>query len=402
MLDHYVLSYYCRNIYLFHENHLICSMDVAEPLVQKYSAEDQLYQIALTLLPNVGSVTARNLVSYCGGVKDVFEASFAKLKKAPGIGDKTAREILGADVLGRAAEELRFIEKQGIETLFFFDERYPKRLRHCYDSPMLLYYKGTADLNQQRIVSIVGTRNASDYGKEVTQQLVEALAPLGVLVVSGMAYGIDIAAHKAALKNGLETVAVFGHGLDKVYPAHHRSTAESMLQQGGLLAEFTSGSRADRENFPKRNRIVAGMADATIVVETKLKGGSMITADLANGYNRDVFAVPGNIDAERSKGCNFLIRTLRAQLLDSPEELIAAMGWQLDQPKSKAVQREIFIDLPPEEQQLVDVLKETGGLAIDELTFKLKQPPSKVAGTLLSLELQGVVKSYPGKVYKLA
>lgn len=367
--------------------------------------QKDLYRIALTFLPSIGAVMAKNLVSYCGGVEEVFNASMAKLKKAPGIGDKRAREVLDQDILRRAEEELKFVRKNNIDLLFYLDDKYPKRLKHCYDNPILLYYKGNADLNNQRVISIVGTRNATDYGKQITEQLIEALVPYNPLIVSGLAYGIDIMAHREALKNNLQTLAVFGHGLDRVYPAQHRSVAEKMKDQGGIMSEFCSNSRADKENFPKRNRIVAGLADATIVIETKLKGGSMITAELANGYNRDVFAVPGDINNTYSQGCNYLIRTHRAQLLDSPQELIAAMGWELPDEKSgknKVIQQQIFVDLEPDEQPIVDVLRETGQIAIDELMLKVTLPPSRVASALLGLELKGIVRALPGKQFKLA
>lgn len=364
-----------------------------------------LYRIALTLLPKIGSVMAKQLVSYCGGVQEVFDASFAKLKKAPGIGDKRAREILDQSILDRAEEELQFVRKNDIELLFYLDEKYPKRLKHCYDDPVLLYHKGNSELNNSKVISIVGTRNATDYGKQLTQEIVTALAPFNPLIVSGLAYGIDINAHKTALDKDIQTVGVLGHGLDRIYPAHHKATAAKMLEHGGLLTEFISNSRADKENFPKRNRIVAGMADATIVVETKMKGGSMITATLANDYDRDVFAVPGKIHDQYSQGCNYLIRTNRAQILDSTEELISALGWEREpqaNPKNSNVQTQMFVDLLPDEQQLVDVLKESDQIAIDDLMYKLPMSASKIASLLLTLELKGVVRTLPGKQYKLA
>lgn len=364
-----------------------------------------LYRIALTLLPKIGSVMAKQLVSYCGGVQEVFDASFAKLKKAPGIGDKRAREILDQSILDRAEEELQFVRKNDIELLFYLDAKYPKRLKHCYDDPVLLYHKGNTELNNSKVISIVGTRNATDYGKQLTQEIVAALAPFNPLIVSGLAYGIDINAHKTALDKGIQTVGVLGHGLDRIYPAHHKATAAKMLEQGGLLTEFISNSRADKENFPKRNRIVAGMADATIVVETKMKGGSMITATLANDYDRDVFAVPGKIHDQYSQGCNYLIRTNRAQILDSTDELIAALGWEREpqaDPKNSNVQTQMFVDLLPDELQLVEVLKESDQIAIDDLMYKLPMSASKIASLLLTLELKGVVRTLPGKQYKLA
>lgn len=380
-------------------------MQEAPEVYEKSISENtRLYQIALTLLPSIGDILAKTLVSYCGGVEGVFNASFAKLKKAPGVGDKRAREILDQTVLLRAEEELKFVKKHKINLYFYLDDAYPRRLKQCFDNPVLLYGKGDFDLNTQRVISIVGTRNATDYGKQVTDELVEVLAPFGPIIVSGLAYGIDIQAHRAALKHGLPTIGVLAHGLDRIYPAHHRTTAEKMLGQGGLLTEFQSQSNADRENFPKRNRIVAGLADATIVVETKTKGGSMITAELANGYNRDVFAVPGHITATFSQGCNYLIRTNRAQLLDSPLELVAALGWELpgQQKTTKAIQPQMFVNLEPAEQQLVDVLQQSGELTIDDLLSKINAPASKVATTLLTLELKGIVRTLPGKIYRLA
>ncbi|MDX2001679.1 MAG: DNA-processing protein DprA [Chitinophagales bacterium] len=362
--------------------------------------ESQLYRIALTFLPTVGDILLKNLVSYCGGVREVFNASFTKLKKAPGIGERRAKEILHNDVLKRAEEELAFVERNDISTLFYLDADYPKRLSNCYDNPILLYYKGNADLNAQKVLSIVGTRTATEYGKAVSEQIVEALAEKQVLIVSGMAYGIDIYAHRAALKVGLPTVGVFGHGLDIVYPAQHRSTAEKMLSNGGLLTDFPSKSKFEKGNFPRRNRIVAGLADATIVVETKVKGGSMITAEIANSYDRDVFAVPGNINASNSQGCNYLIKTNRAYLLDEVEELLEILGWK-ENTLSPPVQKQLFLDLNEDETKVVELLKEKP-LAIDELSFRLLMPASLIAANLLNLELKGVIRSLPGKVYELA
>ncbi|HXH19432.1 MAG TPA: DNA-processing protein DprA [Chitinophagales bacterium] len=359
-----------------------------------------LYKIALTLIPNVGPILARNLIGYCGGVEEVFRAKPARLKKIPGIGEKTANEIHRADVMGKAEQEMEFIEKHKIQPLFYLDENYPARLKDCHDSPILLYYKGTADLNAPRVVGIVGTRSATDYGKSVTEKIVEALVQSDALVVSGLAYGIDVCAHKAALDNGLKTVGVLGHGLHTIYPSVHRSIAKKMAEQGGLLTEFTSDSKFEKTNFPARNRIIAGLADALIVVETRKKGGAIITAEIANSYNKEVFAVPGNIGNTFSEGCNFLIRTNKAILLDDLDEFMFAMGWKQENGKPAARQAELFAELEPDEKILVDMLREQK-MRIDEISARMNRPSGIIANSLLSLELKGIVKTLPGKVYEL-
>ncbi len=366
------------------------------------SMENQLlYKIGITLLPNVGPVLARNLISYCGGVEQVFKTKVQKLVKIPGIGEKTAQDIVEADVLGLAENEINFIEKNKIQPLFFLDENYPLRLKECYDSPLMLYYKGNAELNVQKTVGIVGTRNATDYGKTVCEKILEALSFLDVLVVSGLAYGIDICAHKLSLEKGLKTVGVLGHGLHLIYPAVHKSVAEKMQSQGGLLTEFTSQSDFNKENFPRRNRIIAGLVDALIVVETKKRGGSIITAEIANTYNREVFAVPGNIHAPFSEGCNFLIRTNKAALFDDPAEFVAAMNWEINMKSNKPAQPQLFEELDQDEQKLVNILREAQTVRIDELSMKMNRPSGIIASSLLNLELKGIVKTLPGKVYAL-
>lgn len=361
-----------------------------------------LYKIAITLLPNVGPVLTRNLISYCGGVEAVFKAKQARLQKVPGIGAVTAKAIAEADVLRRAEAEIEFIEKNNVQPFFYLDANFPTRLKECYDAPLMLYFKGDAELNAQRVVGIVGTRNATDYGKSVTEKIVEALAASGVVVVSGLAYGIDICAHKASLDNGLKTVGVLGHGLHTLYPSAHRNTAQKMFEQGGLLTEFTSTSDFIKENFPRRNRIIAGLVDALLVIETKKKGGAIITAEIANTYNREVFAVPGNINAQCSEGCNFLIRTNKAALLDDVNEFLEAMGWGQEKKNGKiSRQAALFEALDADEQTLVDILKAAQKIRIDELSVKMNRPSGVIANSLLSLELKGLVKTLPGKMYEL-
>jgi DNA processing protein len=360
--------------------------------------ESLKYKIALSLVPYIGDVRARILIAHCGSVEAVFREKKTLLSKIPGVGVH-ANELFDKNILERAEKEIRFIERNGIKALFYTDKEYPKRLLHCEDSPILLYYKGTANLNTEKVISIVGTREATDYGKQLCEKLVAELAVHNPLIVSGLAYGIDTCAHKAAMDNGLATVCGLGHGLDKIYPALNRNIAESMLEKGGWLTDFPTGTRPDRENFPRRNRIVAGMADATIVVESKLGGGSLITADIANSYSRDVFAFPGRIGDECSAGCNAIIKQNKAALIQSAADVVYIMGWE--QKKKKAVQRQLFVELSAEEEQLVKVLKEKGSLAIDDLCLVSSMPMSKVSSLLLTLEFSGIVRSLPGKVYRL-
>lgn len=364
--------------------------------------EDLKYKIGITLIPGIGDILAKNLISYCGSPEGVFKEKKTKLQKIPGIGTILADAIRNHNVLERAEEEIKFIQKFKINPLFYLDENYPQRLKHCADSPVMLYYKGKADLNMRRIVSIVGTRDATLYGKKICQDLIEGLAEHEVMIVSGLAYGIDICAHKAALTAGLPTIGVLAHGLDKIYPPSHRSTAEKMLANGGLLTEFLSDTKPDRENFPKRNRIVAGMADATIVVESRDEGGSLITADIANSYNRDVFAFPGKVDDEFSIGCNRLIKNNKAALIESAPDVLRLMGWEKQKGKQKPVrQKSLFLNLSPDEETLVSVLNDKKALHVDELCLASKLSTSKVALLLLNLELTGVVRSLPGKLYCL-
>ena len=323
---------------------------------------DLLYKVALTLLPDIGDVRAKNLIAYCGSVEAVFKEKQSALKKIPGVGEIIARSISETDMLERAEEELRFIEQENIQPLFYLDEDYPKRLKHCEDSPVMIYYKGNADLNARKVISIVGSRAATDYGRNICEKIVEELADLHVMIVSGLAYGIDITAHKSALKNDMETVAVLAHGLDMIYPGTHTNIAEKISRQGGLLTELPSLTKMHPDLFPKRNRIVAGLADAVIVIEAAKASGSLITAELANGYSRDVFAVPGKIGDIQSEGCNHLIKINKAALLQSAKDIIYLLGWEENEngKKKKNIQTEIFIGFSDDEQVLVNIIKEKG------------------------------------------
>ena len=364
---------------------------------------DLLYQIALTLIPNIGPVQAKILLQHFEAA-EIFKTKKSSLEKIEGIGSVRASSIKEFNDFSKAEEEISFIEKYRIKPLFISNKDYPQRLLNCYDSPTLLYYRGTADLNAPKIISIVGTRNNSDYGKQITEKLIKELAAQNILVVSGLAFGIDAIAHKSAIKNQLPTVGILAHGLDQIYPSEHSALAKDMIKNGGgLLTEFRSQSKPDKHNFPIRNRIVAGMSDAVIVIETGIKGGSMITAELANGYNKDVFAFPGRTSDTKSAGCNYLIKNNKAVLLTDGEELIDMMNWEeTKSKKEKKSQKEIFIELSKDERVIVDILKEKESVPIDEINLKSGLNSSSVAAAILNLELQNVVLSLPGKLYQLA
>jgi len=359
-----------------------------------------LYQIALTLIPNIGCVQAKILIEHYGNAQDIFKARKKELGVIENIGLIRASNIKAFANFTAAEDEIKFIEKYKIQPLFITDKNYPQRLLHCYDPPTVLYYRGTADLNASKIISIIGTRNNTDYGKQATEKLVGDLKDMEVLIVSGLAFGIDAIAHKAALQNQLNTVAVLAHGLHTIYPQQHKTLAKEIVQQGGLLTEFRNGDKPDKHNFPKRNRIVAGMADATIVIETAIKGGSMITAELANNYNRDVFALPGKITDSKSAGCNYLIQNNKAVLFTDTQELLETLGWK-QKNISKKQQKELFIELSEEEKTIIDILKEKEAAHIDEINMRSNMSSSSVAAAILSLELQNVISSLPGKLYRL-
>jgi len=365
---------------------------------------DLLYQIALTLVPNIGLIQAKNLVSQLGSARTIFTSPIHTLKKIEGIGDLRASAIKQFRDFDIAEQEIKFIQQNSIKPLFIDDPAYPKRLLHCFDCPTLLYYKGSADLNNPKTVAVIGTRTNTEYGRIITGQLIESLSSLGLLVISGLAHGIDAIAHRAALKNHLPTVGVLAHGLNQVYPIQHTSLAREIVKEGGgLLTEFRSLSTPDRHQFPARNRVVAGMADATIVVETGVKGGSMITAELANGYNRDVFAIPGKVTDPKSAGCNYLIRNHKASLLTDAAGLKESMNWDdaLAPAGKSNKQKQLFIELSREERLLVDLLQEKESMHIDEINQRSGLSNSTVAAAILNMELQNIIFAHPGKTYSL-
>jgi len=358
-----------------------------------------VYRIALTKVDGVGPLTAKLLISHLGSVEAVFAASSKELFKIDGVGSSVIKSLKSTSIFAEAQKEYEHCLKQGIKLLYYLDKDYPGRLKHFQDSPILLYHKGNNEINHKRTVGIVGTRSPSEYGKAMVEKIVEDLKPFDVIVVSGLAHGVDALAHRKAVTCQIPTYGIMGGGFEKIYPAANRSLANAMLKDGGIMTEFGYKSKPDREHFPMRNRLIAAMSDAVIVIESGKVGGSMITADLANQYNKDVFAVPGrNIDT-KSVGCNKLIKQHQANLIESVADLSYIMGWN----KAKEIQMTLaLVDLKPEEQKIVDLLKAKGKLELDYLHYELEVPISELSTTLLGLEFKSVIRSSPGRTYELA
>jgi len=358
------------------------------------------YQLALDFVPGIGAKTGRALLEKYGSAAALFRAPLKDLKQTDGVTEVKVKGFKDPEILRKAEFELEFVLKNGVKVLYTA-HNYPKRLSHCADAPLLLFYKGNADLDAAKIVAVVGTRKNTDYGHQLCEELVSGLQQLDdVLVVSGLALGIDAIAHKKCVALGTATVGVLGHGLGRIYPFTHTALATQMVEHGGLLTEFISETLPDRSNFPMRNRIVAGMSDVTVVVESHVTGGALITARLASGYNREVAAYPGRVHDSRSTGCNELIRTNLAAMITRPEDLVDLMNWNKEL-KPKAVQRQLFLNLLPEEQKIVDLLQTRDSVHADELYHHTGLANSQLAATLLQLEMQGIIKTLPGKFYRM-
>ncbi|MFH2141748.1 MAG: DNA-processing protein DprA [Bacteroidota bacterium] len=355
------------------------------------------------MIPKIGPITAKNLIAYVGSYEGIFAEKESILKKIPGVGPILAKYIKKPEIFKNAQDELEFVKRYNIKTLFYLDENYPNRLKECVDAPILLYYKGDTDFNTKKMISIVGTRKSTPYGKEVCENIVKSLAEKkhNPIIVSGLAFGIDICAHRAALKNGLQTIAILGHGLDIIYPAVHKATAIDIINNGALVTEFGRNSIRDKKNFVRRNRIIAGLTDATIVIESAVKGGALITADIANSYNREVFAVPGNIKNTYSMGCNKLIKINKAALIETSDDIEYLLGWEIPVNKTVRQQKELIPDLTSGEQKIIDLLKTDKTLNIDIISLKSGLTISESSALLLELEFKNLIKSLPGKIYKL-
>ena len=362
-----------------------------------------LYQIALDFTKGIGNSLAKNLVAYTGSPEAVFKEKSSNLAKIPGISHEKVAALTHPQVLKWAEEELEFIQKHRIKTYFFTDDAYSYRLKECTDAPIMLYGKGDLNLNEKRIISIVGTRTPTDYGKTIVKQFVEDLAKYdpNIIIVSGLAHGIDVHAHRAALNASLNTFAIPGHGLNTIYPAVHRNIAIEITKQGGLLTEFHSKTIPDKSNFVRRNRIIAGLCDAVVVVESKKEGGSLITAGFANSYNRDVFAFPGRSNDVVSAGCNDLIKQNKAALIENATDLIKYMGWDIVTKQAEPIQTELFEILTDSERSIITLLRENpDGIHVNELSVRLNLTYSTTSSLLLAMEFKGLVRPIPGGIYK--
>jgi len=363
---------------------------------------DELYHLlALQKVKNIGDISAKKLLKHFGSAQAIFEAAKNNRIDIQDIGTVMINSIKSFNDWQKVTAEIKYLEQNKIQVISIFDDNYPYKLQHAPDGPILFFYKGEADLNQSRVISIVGTRNITPYGKRIVNEIIEELAPYKPLIVSGLAYGVDVESHLNALKYNLPTVGVLGHGFQRIYPSIHQKIAHKMLEKGGLLTEFWHSDLVDRNNFLKRNRIVAGLSEATIIIESGEKGGSLVTADIANSYNRDVFAVPGRATDRFSIGCNNLIKRNQAALLSCGQDLIDMLQWSLETPKSKNPQLNLFVDLTDEEQQIFDYLQEKGTTSLDDLALELKMSISKIAQLLMTMELNGILTSLPGKKFEL-
>ena len=361
-----------------------------------------VHRIALGMIPGVGDITARKLVSYAGGVDAVFSESFRNLTKIPGVGETLAKAVTDHEYLDAAAAEAEFVEKHGIKVFFYLDDDYPVRLRQCEDSPVTFYLRGNADLNAPMILSVVGTRHATQRGRELCQAIIAGLAEHfpGLVIISGLAYGIDIAAHKAAMAAGLPTAAVLGHGLKTIYPSVHAGVARVMLNNGAHITDFSSSTLPERNNFIRRNRIIAGISDATLIIESGIKGGALITADIASSYNRDVMAVPGRPGDEWSAGCNALIRCNKAALVEKCEDIEYLLGWK-PAALSVPVQKTLFTGMTDNERRILEALKDEGELTMDAMARMMEMPVYRLSTVLLQMELAGLITPCPGSVYRI-
>lgn len=363
-------------------------------------SKDLLFQLALSSVPQIGDVQAKILLAAFGTAEDVFRAPRRELERTEGIGKIRAASIKSFSDFSDCESEIRFIEKYDIHPLFYDSPGYPWRLKHCHDAPVMLFYKGNASLNADRILSVVGTRKNTLYGRHTCEAMIEGLSSNGVLIVSGLAFGIDSIAHRAALAANLPTVAVLAHGLDRLYPSQNKPLARKMIEQGGLVTDFRSNTNPDRQHFPRRNRITAGLCDALLVIESGSSGGSLITASIANSYQKDVFAVPGRVNDPKSEGCNKLIAANEAVLVNSHEDILQAMNWDNSTPPREARQTALFHDLTEDESTIVNMLREKNPRHLEEL-MALRIPGSHLSNTLLSLELAGIISTMPGKMYRL-
>jgi DNA processing protein len=356
--------------------------------------------LRLQNIPNIGDVTAKKLIAHCGSPAAIFQDRKQRLQKIDGVGSRVLRHLMDKAHLEAAERELEYIGKYDIEYTYFMDKDYPSYLKHCVDSPVLLFKKGKIDLEGKKIISVVGTRNITSYGMSFCEAFIEEIAPLDPVIVSGFAYGVDICIQKAAIKHGLQTIGCLAHGLNQIYPKAHSVYGAEVERNGGFLTEFWSTSNPERENFLRRNRVIAGISEATIVIESAEKGGSLVTAEIANGYNRDVFAVPGRVNDKYSTGCHNLIKQQRAHMLTSASDLIYMLGWELEEKQQQPVQKQLFVEMDVTEKAIYDHLQKKGRQLLDSIALDCKLPIFKVSSILLNMEMKGVVRPLPGKLFE--
>ena len=356
--------------------------------------------LALMRVDLVGDIVAKRLINHLGSAEAVFKAKKSQITAIEGIGDIIYNNLKNTSVFKLAEAEVKFVRENNIKPLFYLDANYPDRLKHCIDGPVVLFTSGNINLEGRKTISIVGTRQMTSYGGDFCRKLIEDLAPLNPVIISGFAYGVDIHAHIIAMEQGLQTVGVVAHGLNQVYPKVHKKYVAKMEENGGFMTEFLSTSNPDKENFVKRNRIVAGISEATIIIESADKGGSLITANIANDYNRDVFAVPGRITDKYSMGCNNLIKSQRANVLTDAADLVYMLNWQLEEEKKKPVQKQLFVVLDNDEQKVYDYLQKKGKELMDIIALECDMPIFKISSLLLNMELKGVIRPLPGKLFE--
>ena len=362
--------------------------------------EDLLHVLALQRVKGIGDINAKKLIALCGSAKKVLTEKKQVLEKINGIGTFTLRNLVDSANLTAAEIELKYIQKNNIETCYFEDENYPVRLKHCVDAPILIFKEGNFELENRPIISIVGTRKVTSYGRDFCEKLITELKEYNPIIVSGFAYGVDICAHKAAIKNKLQTIGVLAHGFEDVYPKAHKKYVNEINKNGGFITDFWHKDELHRENFLKRNRIIAGISEATIIIESAEKGGSLVTADIANSYDRDVFAVPGRSTDVYSKGCNSLIKNNKAAILTSTKDLVELLNWGIKPSRNKLIQKQLFVELTDIEQLVYTFLLENGKELLDLISLNCKLPINQTSITLFNLEMKGVVKPLPGKLFE--
>ncbi|MCF6182655.1 DNA-processing protein DprA [Lutibacter sp.] len=362
--------------------------------------EDLLYVLALQHAKGIGDINAKKLIAHCGTAKKIFKEKRNLLEKINGIGSFTIRHLTDSKNLIEAEKELKYIQKNNIETSYFLEDNYPDKLKHCVDGPILIFKSGNISLNKQRIISVVGTRKITSYGRIFTENLIEELKEYNPIIVSGFAYGVDICAHKSALKNNLQTIGILAHGFEDFYPKAHKKYSAEVENNGGFITDFWHDETPLRENFLKRNRIVAGISEATIIIESAEKGGSLVTADIANSYSRDVFAVPGRSSDKLSAGCNNLIKQNKAAMITSAKDVVELLNWDIGTKSEKIIQKQLFVELDESEQIIINFLIENGKEILDNIAINCNLPIHKTTTILFNLEMKGMVKPLPGKLFE--